>query len=435
MTWVAGFLLCLATPAPFPAPLPLQEPIAFMHVTVIDGSGAGPRCDQTVLITGDRITALGKTGTLKLPAGARIVDATGRFLIPGLWDMHVHLGSKSALPLFIANGVTGVRTMDGDPEYQAWRREVKAGAVVGPRMVIASSVFDGPQSYFGDHLKVGTADEAREAVRKARRDGAEFIKVHDLIPREAYFAIVDEARKQGLPVAGHVPAAMTPEEVSDAGQASIEHLTRMDDLSLDGQDRGRAVALFDRFRKNHTWQCPTLVMTRNYTLLANPSLAADPRLRYVAPRRRESWRRMNDGSLSVRGWMARKQLYRKRQAMVGAMQRAGVGILAGTDLANSYLIPGFSLHDELAILVECGLTPMQALQAATRNPARFLGREQEPGTLQKGSLADLVLLDADPLADIRNVTQVRAVVADGRFYDRTALDRLLTEAEAAANRE
>jgi imidazolonepropionase-like amidohydrolase len=386
-----------------------------------------------VLITGDRITALGKTGTLKLPAGARIVDATGKFLIPGLWDMHVHIGSKSALPLFIANGVTGVRAMDGDPEYHQWRKEVAAGAVVGPRMVIASGVFDGPQTYFDYHIKVGAAAEAREAVRKAREDGAEFIKVHDLLPREAYLATLDEARKLGLPVAGHVPAAMTPEEVSDAGQASIEHLTRMDDLSLDGKGGARTAALFTRFQRNHTWQCPTLVMTRNYTLLANPSLAADPRLRYVPPRRKEGWRRMNDGSLSVREWMARKQLYRKRQALVGALQRAGVGILAGTDLANPYLIPGFSLHDELALLVEAGLKPMEALQAATRSPARFLGRAKEMGTVQQGKLADLVLLDADPLVDIRNVTRVRAVVADGRFYDRAALDRLLSQAEAVAS--
>jgi imidazolonepropionase-like amidohydrolase len=434
MRRVAALLICLALPALLAAqpPPPSPAPLAFTHVTLIDGMGAKPRLNQTVVVTGERITALGRTGKLKLPAGARMMDGTGKFLIPGLWDMHVHVGSRSDLPLFIANGVTGIRAMDGDPEYHLWRQEVEAGALVGPRMVIASGVFDGPQTYFSDHIKVGSPDVAREAVRKARRDGAEFIKVHDLLPRDAYFATIDEAQKLGLPVAGHVPAAMTPEEVSEAGQASIEHLTRMDDLSLDGEGRSRAAMLFARFKKNHTWQCPTLVMTRNYTLLANPSLAADPHLRYVRLRRKEGWRRMNDGSLSVRDWMARKQTYRKRLAMVGAMQRAGVGILAGTDLANPYLIPGFSLHDELAIFVEAGLKPMEALQAAALNPARFLGRERELGTVQQGRLADLLLLDADPLADIRSTAKIHAVVAAGRLYDRAALDRLLAEAETAA---
>jgi imidazolonepropionase-like amidohydrolase len=433
MKMAAALLLLLSLSALLPAqPSPSLRPLAFTHVTVIDGTGAKPRLDQTVIITGDRIAALGRGGRLKLPADTQTVDATGRYLIPGLWDMHVHIGWRSDLPLFIANGVTGVRAMDGDAEYRLWRKEVEAGALVGPRMVIASRVLDGPQSYFGEHSKVGSPNEAREAVREARREGAAFIKIHDLLPRDAYFATIDEARKQGLPVAGHVPASMTPEEISDAGQASVEHLTRMDNLDLDGEGRGRATALFARFKRNHTWQCPTLVMTRNYTLLANPSLARDPRLRYVRPRRKESWRRMNDGRLSVRDWMTRKQIYRKRRAMVGEMQRAGVGILAGTDLSNPYLIPGFSLHDELAILVECGLTPMQALQAATRNPARFLGRENDLGTVQKGRLADLVLLDGDPLADIRNPAKVHAVVAGGRYYDRAKIDRLLADAEATA---
>jgi imidazolonepropionase-like amidohydrolase len=434
MKTAAASLFFLSLPALLAAQPPPQRPLAFTHVTVIDCTGAKPRHDQTVILTGNRITALGRTGRLKLPADTQMVDATGQFLIPGLWDMHVHIGWKFDLPLFVANGVMGVRTMDGDPEYRLWRKEVEASALVGPRMVIASGILDGPQSYFDDHIKVGSPDEAREAVRKARREGAEFIKIHDLLPRDAYFATIDEARRQGLPVAGHVPTAMTPEEASDAGQVSIEHLTRMDDLSLDGEGRGRAAALFARFKKNHTWHCPTLVMTRNYASLRDPSITSDPRVKYVSPGRKDFFRKVKDAGLSTQEQAARKRIYQKKQAIVSAMQRAGVGILAGTDLGNPYLFPGFSLHDELAILVEAGLKPVEALQAATRNPARFLGREKELGTVQQGKLADLVLLDADPLADIHNTTKIRAVAANGRFYDRVALDRMLAEAEAAAAR-
>jgi imidazolonepropionase-like amidohydrolase len=209
----------------------------------------------------------------------------------------------------------------------------------------------------------------------------------------------------------------------------------MDDLSLEGEGRGRTAALFARFRKNHTWQCPTLVMTRNYALLLDPAITSDARVKYVSPGRRDFFQKVKAAGLTSQEQAARQRLYQKKQTIVGLMQRTGVGILAGTDLANPYLYPGFSLHEELAILVEAGLTPMQALQTATRNPARFMGREKELGTVQKGRLADLVLLDADPLADIHNTTKIRAVVANGRLYDRAALDRMLADAEAAAAQE
>jgi imidazolonepropionase-like amidohydrolase len=433
---VTALLVSLVLPALLPVPPPpARRPLALTHLTVIDGTGAKPRRDQTVVIAGDRIAAIGRSGRLRLPADTQTLDATGRFLIPGLWDMHVHIAAKFYLPLFVANGVTGVRTMDGDPEYRRWRREVEAGRAIGPRMVISSPIMDGPKSFNDDSVKLANADEARAAVRKARQEGAEFIKVYDMVPRDAYFALIDEARQQGLPVAGHVPLSITPEEASDAGQVSIEHLTQMDDLSLDGRGRGRTTALIARFRKNHTWQCPTLVMTRSYVSLRDPTITNDPRVMYVSPGRREFFRKVKDAGLSDQEQAARRRIYQKKLAMVNMMQRAGVGILAGTDLANPYLYPGFSLHDELAILVEAGLTPLEALQTATRNPARFLGREKEVGTVQQGKRADLVLLDDDPLADIHNTTKIRAVVANGRLYDRTALDRMLEHAEAAAAME
>jgi imidazolonepropionase-like amidohydrolase len=299
-------------------------------------------------------------------------------------------------------------------------------------MVIASAIMDGPKTYFSDHIVVANADEARAAVRKAKQEGADFIKVHDLVPRDAYFAIIDEAQKQGLPVEGHVPVSITPAEASDAGQATIEHLTQLDDINFSNSGPKQAAALFARFKRNHTWQCPTLVMTRNYASFDDPSITSDPRVKYVGPDLKDNWNKMKDTGLPAQEWAARKQIYRNRQAIVGKMQQAGVGILAGTDLGNPYLFPGFSLSDEMAILVEAGMKPMEALQAATRNPARFLGRENDLGTVQKGKLADLVLLDGNPLADIHNTTKIHAVVVNGRWYDRAALDKMLSDAQAAA---
>jgi imidazolonepropionase-like amidohydrolase len=397
-----------------------RDVFAFSHVTLIDATGAPARRDMTVVVVGTRIAAIGKSGRVRIPEGARVVDATGKFLIPGLWDMHVHIGDgafdrDSYLPLFVANGVTGVRVMTGAPEHHLWRSSVESGALLGPRMVIASGRID--------EAKTGEA-QAREAARRAKREGADFFKVYDDLPRASYFALVDEARRLSLPVEGHVPRSVTALEVSAAGQRSVEHFTGLDEAKF---DRAKAGAVIAAFKKNGTWLCPTLIMRHNYAMLDDRSLAADTRLRYAKPSWREGWLRMSNDSAKTPAaeWAKRRELIRKEDALVGEMRHAGVGILAGTDDSNPYVIPGFSLHDELALLVAAGLTPMQALQAATLNPAKFFGRLDTLGTVETGKLADLVLLDADPLADIRNTTRINAVVVNGRLLDRKDLDGIL----------
>jgi imidazolonepropionase-like amidohydrolase len=247
-------------------------------------------------------------------------------------------------------------------------------------------------------------------------------KVHDQLSRETYFAVIDEAKRQRLPVEGHVPPSITAAVASRAGQKSIEHLTGVTDTSA-----------FADFVANRTWQCPTLVMRHHYALLNDQSFASDPRLKYVKPSWRSRWLRMTKEAAS---WPAeesakRKETIRKEDALVGAMQRAGIGILAGTDDANPYVMVGFSLHDELELLVGSGLTPTEALQTATRNPGRFL--DLNAGTIESGALADLVLLDRNPLESIGNTRAIRAVIANGRFYDRRALDQLLDMIARAAS--
>jgi imidazolonepropionase-like amidohydrolase len=407
-----------------------QESFALVHVTIIDVGGGPPLRDMTVVVAGGRIAAIGRKDRVRAPRGARLIDASGKFLIPGLWDMHAHLGEDdfdrdAHLPLFIANGVTGIRLMSGSPEHQRWRGEIESGARPGPRMVIASGDIDESQT---------SEAGAREAVRGAARAGADFFKVYDRLPRASYFALVGEARRLGLPVAGHVPASLTAAEVSAAGQRSIEHLTGLDEAK---SDDAKAARLFAVFRKNRTWQCPTLIMRHNYASLDDPRLADDPRLKYVKPSWRERWLRMSKESAGAPPgeWAARRETVRREKRLVGMMQRAGVAVLAGTDDANPYSFPGFSLHDELSMLVEAGLTPRQALRAATTNAAKFLGRLDSLGTVATGKLADLLLLDADPLADIRNTRRIYGVVVRGRFLDRTELNRMLAEVESAGGRK
>lgn len=396
-------------------------------------TGAQPKPDMSVVIQGNRITSIGKSAKANIPTNARVIDARGKFLIPALWDMHVHLGNEdfdksSYLRLFIANGVTGIRIMDGSPEYHLWRKEIESGTLLGPRMVIASQVIG-----FGDSSNLSET-AIREEVRKAKQEGADFIKVHDNILRSSYFALMDEAERLNLPVEGHVPASITAREASEAGQKSIEHSTGLDDAK---SDESLAEALIAVFKRNRTWLCPTLIMRSNYASLDDASLATDPRLKYVKPSWRNRWLNMTKNAVSTPSgeWSKRREIIRKEKVLVGKMQKAGVGILAGTDDANPYSFVGFGLHDELAMLVEAGLTPMQALQAATLNPAKFFNTLASLGTIEKGKLAELVLLDANPLVDIRNTQRINAVVVKGRYFSKESLQQILAEVEAAAKKK
>src|ERR1044072_8334737 len=454
------FCLFLSFLCLFVAKIPnhTQASIVFTHVTIIDVTGQAPKRDTTVVITGDRISAIGDN--IPVPAGAQVVDATGKFLIPGLWDMHVHWYLRDTFTLFIANGVTGVRQMFGNSDLLRWRDQIAKGSLLGRRMVVAIPIIDGPQPIWPNSIAVRNEDEGRKAVRRVKQWGADFVKVYALLPRDAYFVIADEAKQQGITFVGHVPNAVSPAEASDAGQKSIEHLTgiliassnketelrdklvkadspeargRVQAMALETYDEKKATDLVARFARNQTWQCPTLTVLRSNAYLGDENFRRDGRLKYV-PRlllQRWNFRLANRGG-GDNG--IEKKVLQKQFEIVGAMQKAGVPILAGTDTGNPYCFPGFSLHDELALLVIAGLTPVEALRSATLNPAKFFGLDQTLGTIEQGKIADLVLLDANPLLDIRNTQKINAVVSNGRLFDRKALDKMLAEAEVAANR-
>jgi len=419
-TWACG-----RTDAP---PRPPRS-FAITHATVIDGSGAPPSTDVTVVVDAGRILDLGAAPAI--PAGAEIVDGTGKFLVPGLWDMHVHTSwdRRFTMPLFVANGVTGVREMfakDLGAVLRA-RREIAAGTLIGPRIVTAGRIIDGPNAGWPGSIVANTPAQGEQAVAETQSQGADFVKVYSSLSREVYFAIAEAARARRIPFAGHVPTAVTAAEASEAGQKSIEHLTGIPigpDIELD--------SLFARFHRNGTWQTPTLTVLRVGANPGDPSLSTNPNLRYVPYALGGLWslaRRMAAGDTSQKRGDEKQGRFARQLEMVGRMYRDSVGLLAGSDEPNPYTIPGFSIHDELALLVRAGVPPMAALMAATRNPAIFLGAEDSLGTIGRGKTADLVLLDANPLENIANTRAITAVVLHGRLLRRPALDSILAGVE------
>jgi Amidohydrolase family len=457
------------------------QTIAIKNVTVIDATGRTPMEDGTVVIIDGRISAMGPSKNTRIPKAIRVIDGSGKFLIPGLWDMHVHGAADGHTawthPLFVANGVVGVREMFGPPDAHKWRGRNAATSPLGLSVYLGSPIIDGPNPQWPSSIVVATEAEGRDAVAQLCERGADFLKVYSGLTREVYFAIADEARKRGISFAGHVPDALSAAEVSDAGQRSIEHLSgviagcsreegeilpelrsliallRSPDSSIGEKmaagprelaltarlratyDEAGARALFLKFIANQTWQCPTLTVLR--ALGEDPKSRDDVRTRYLSLDVRSQWEAGFNASLPSQARAAVAESARANFTaalrIVGDMHRAGVKLLAGTDALNPQCLPGFGLHEELALLVDAGLPPLAALQAATINPARFMGQLDARGTIETGKIADLLLLRQNPLADIHNTRSIEAVVLGGKWIPRTALDAMLTAAEAAAN--
>ncbi len=465
-----------------PAPQAQPAPVAIIGVTVIDCTGAAPRPDQTVLITGNRITQIGKTGQIEIPKEATVIPAKGKYLIPGLWDMHAHVESQAFLPLFLGNGVTGVRHMFTgsplQPPVMQWRKEVENGRRIGPHLVVTTRVLDGLNGEQpvvpGSAIAVTTPQEARDAVDRIRRDGEDFIKIYPFLKPDVFAAVLDQAARgaRKIPVSGHVPHVISAADASDQGMKSMEHLYgvllccssdeeklrkqlvgnmtngamvqdtldaagawRVQVKALDSYDEKKAEALFRKFVKNETWFVPTLVCRRTWALLTDSDFTTDPRKKYMPVTIIATWFQTYKGGtvrlplfggieLTPRDIENQKLLYEGHQKLVLAMHKAGVKLLAGTDTPVPYCFPGSGLHDELELLVKAGLTPAAALQTATRNPAEYLDRLKDVGTIEVGKLADLVLLDANPLVDIRNTRTIHAVILGGKHYPKAVAEAM-----------
>ena len=480
MRYTSHFTYFLAAICLFGCSKPAGSILAITHVTLIDATGAPARPDMTVLINDRKITVVGGFSSVSIPRNAQIIDASGKFLIPGLVDSHVHLtaagepsGSREFfLPLLLANGITTVRDMGGYLEsLLPLRRDIRQGKRLGPEIFFAGPYLDGSPPSFQPSLVVTNAVEAAEDVHTLVQQGVDFIKVQSILSRDAYFAIAQAARREHISFVGHVPDRVTAAEASDAGQKSVEHLTGVlracsseeprlmreqflagpKDATPEGShvremqwerellqtySNKQAGALIAKFVHNQTWQVPTLILLRN-DAYPGPETDSpnDPLLRFVPRTIAAKWKqvRLTQDKLSTASdFELREKLLAQSMHVVAQMESSGVPILAGTDSAAPYVISGFALHEELALLVKAGLSPMQALQAATRNPADFLGKSDSQGTIEAGKNADLLLLDADPLEDIRNTRRIRAVILGGRLLDRSALDKFLSSVQTFA---
>jgi hypothetical protein len=433
-----------------------QDVTSVVHVNVVDVATGKKLPDQTVVVQGERIVSVGTFNVANPPQG-RVVDGHGGYLIPGLWDMHVHVQDLEDLPLYIANGVTGVRVMFGSKNTKELRTQL-ATAAVTPEIYLGSAIVDGDAPVWEGSIIVKKPEDARRTVDQIKADGADFVKIYNGIPRDAYFVLAEEAKKQGISFVGHLPYQVKASEASDAGQKSIEHLDGIaiacsrKEQSILGElrplhyiekmnlvveafnsfDPAKCQVLFEQFRKNGTWQVPTLTVHRSFGYMNDSHFTSDKRVEYMGGSVRRRWNPENDFRFSrwrPAEFTLHRGVYVDDKKLVGMMFRAGVPMLAGTDAMNPYCFPGFSLHDELELLVESGLTPLAALQDATNRPAEFLGRTEEIGLVAAGKRADLVLLSADPLTDIRNTTKIEAVWARGKMFDRVALDALLNAAK------
>ncbi len=413
----------LASSAPIAASISAQT-TTIDNVTIVDVTNGRLQPRKTIVIEGNRIVRIDDASASTHAAAT--LDGTGMFVIPGLWDMHVHTyftndtarfhsTSEVMLPLFIVNGITGVRDMGSNLDATlAARDSIAAHQLIGPRMLVSGPMLDGPTTRYAAAIKVANDSEARAAVRMLKRRGVDLIKTQSLVPREAYFPIADEAARIGIPFEGHVPNAITGMEAIAAGQRSFEHLLGVSDT---------ATALIAELARKHVWQCPTVINSVGTAA----DFTSDPGVPYWLRTAVEGWRRtaVTRAAASDSAARAAEARATRRLALIKRMYDAKIPFLAGTDAPAGYdLVPGASLHRELQLFVRAGLTPLQALQTATINPADFFGKTAEWGTVAVGKVADLVVLRGNPLVDIANTRAVVAVVADGRYYSPRELERL-----------
>ena len=454
----AGVLAACAptsrSPEPSPAlgMVPAADVTAIIGVTVVPMDTAATVPDQTVVVRRGRIVAMGPTARTPVPIDARRIDGTGRFLLPGLVDMHTHLDSAATLPLLVANGVTTVRNMWGTARTLEWRREITRGTRLGPTIYTAGAVVDGEPPVWSGSAVVETPAEAERTVEGQKNDGYDFVKVYNNLTVSAYDGLVAAARRANMPLVGHVPTRVGLAHALAAHQASIEHLTgylvaaQENDSPFFGTtllphrrhlashvDVKKIPELARATRAAGVVNCPTLTVDQWFVpSLERARREALPEMRFAPPWMRAAWAPA-DGEVDAPPEEYRENKHAEQilGEITRALQHVGAPLLLGTDSPNPYVLPGFSVHHELENLVAAGLTPYEALRSATRAPAEFLHAEREFGTVAVGLRADLLLVDGNPLVDVRFAARRVGVLVGGRWLGGSDLDALLERLAAS----
>lgn len=442
---------------------------AIDNVSLVDVETGTHRTGQTVVIDGTTIQAIGQRAAVAIPEGSQRIDGRGKFLIPGLWDMHVHSHRERRwtyhYPLFRAWGVVGVRDAGSHLGSALAARERAVADPLAPHVIWGSPIIDGAPQINSFGLSAEDEQSGRVLVREMQRMGFDFIKVYDRLTPEAYRGIAAEAKTRGMRLEGHVPLSISPDAAVNAGQTLIDHLTlvmeacipgaiklvnseqaakpeTVDSLALIADARMAAAlghydpavcdAQFSQFAAKDVWQVPTLIQMKGYFFADQLAVAIDPRSDQVPANVLAEWQ--SRGREADRAELANgREALAAQMRMFRAMQDRGVKLLTGTDTSNEpWVFAGSSVHDELLLFVESGLAPAEALRAATLNPRLYQGRDTAVPLLAAGERADLVLLDADPLVDISNTRRIAGVFARGSYHDRTSIGQLLAAARQAA---
>ena len=464
-------LSAAASLLPFQALAQQKADVLIRHATVVDVEHARTIPDQAVATVGEKIVAVGNDAEVaKAWAATRQVEGKGRFLIPGLWDMHMHFGggpeladeNKALLPLYVAYGITTIRDCAGDMAYDVldWRQQIADGKLFGPRLLTSGPKIEGIKPVWKGTLETGSEADVDAAVAKLVGLKVDFVKITDsTLKPELFLYAVRKVRAAGLRASGHIPMALTVDQAVDAGISSIEHLSyaykagvkdeariaadfgagRIDRAQAQAQlaagfDPATAMASYAKLRDRNVFVTPTLNIERTLAYLDSDDHSKDAFLAYIGPgiRKTYQWRIDRAAKATPAEIEARHEQYRKTAAVMPLLEKAGVTIMAGTDAGflNSFDYPALALHQELALYVKNGLTPAEALSAATRAGPKWFGVLDRYGSVETGKQADLVLLDRNPLEDITATQSIDTVILRGTVEDRATLDRLLAEAKA-----
>ncbi len=410
---------------------------AFVNVNVVPMDKERILENQTVIIRNGRISEIGSAATTKIPKGAMRIDRRGKYLMPGLADMHTHLYSQTEMPLYIANGVTTVFNLDGRPPHLLWREKIARGEMFAPTIYTVGPKFD----------RARTSDEAVKMVDEQSKAGYDGIKIYNQVSKEEYPALIAAAKKHNMIIVGHVPREPGYEATLKAGQP-IAHAEEfiytffndtadIDEIKLDESRISQAAALT---RASGIWVTPTLVTYDHIVQQADDlnAFLSKPELKYIAPPLRERFSPENNRykrTFNSNQIPKLKQVLAFQKKLVRALHEAGVPILVGTDAPDVGPVAGFSVHEELRNLVECGFTPFEALQAATRDSAEILKGANEFGTISVGKRADLILLEANPLKDVTNSAKRAGVMVRGRWLPESKLRRMLNNLPTAYAKE